>query len=69
MFNSRTLLVGTLVGGNTLEKNISKSVNRMGKEISTKNIPLSLFLDKTIKIWEREKVFMVKKKNKQTIIK
>jgi hypothetical protein len=38
MFNSRTLLVGTLVGGNTLEKYISKSVknNMIGKEISTK---------------------------------
>ena len=42
MFNSRTLLVGTLVGENTLKKNISKSVknNRMEKEISTKNVPL-----------------------------
>jgi len=39
MFNSRTLLVGTLVGGNTLEKYINKSVKNnitMGKEISTK---------------------------------
>jgi hypothetical protein len=38
MFNSRILLVGTLVEGNTLEKYISKSVknNMIGKEISTK---------------------------------
>ena len=50
MFNSRTLLVGTLVGRNTLEKNISKSVNRMEKEISTKNVPLYLFFRKTNKV-------------------
>lgn len=37
MFNSRTLLVGTLVGGN-IRKYISKSVKNknMGKEILTK---------------------------------
>jgi hypothetical protein len=49
MFNSRTLLVGTLVGGNTLEKNIIKSVNVMDKEISTKMYLCIYFLDKTIK--------------------
>ena len=51
MFNSRTLLVGTLVERNILEKYISKSVknNMMGKEILTKNVPLYLFLVKTIK--------------------
>ena len=50
MFNSRTLLIGMLVGGNTLEKNISKSVNRTEKEISTKNVPLYLFFRKTNKV-------------------
>jgi hypothetical protein len=52
VFNSRTLLVRTLIGRNTLEKYISKSIKNniiMEKEISTKNIPLYLFLVKTIK--------------------
>jgi hypothetical protein len=52
VFNSRTLLVGTLIGRNTLKKYISKSVKNniiIGKEISTKNVPLYLFLVKTIK--------------------
>jgi predicted alpha/beta-fold hydrolase len=37
MFNSRILLVGTLVGGNMLEKYINKSVknNTMGKKFHT----------------------------------
>lgn len=50
MFNSRTLLVGMLVGGNTLEKNISKSINGMEKEISTKNVPLYLFFRQNNKV-------------------
>ena len=57
---------------NTLEKYINKSVKNniiMGKEISTKNIPLSLFFrqNNKVKIWEREKKFLKKKKKKNTI--
>ena len=53
---------------NTLEKYINKSVKNniiMGKEISTKNIPLSLFFrqnNKVKNLREREKVFEKKKK-------